>query len=261
MPSLGFKVKYKKNQGIALSSSELIEGFLFGIPLTNAQGVTISQSVIESKIRFAQEQIENTLSLKLGYQEITEDKDFIGSEYASWGFLKLGFPVKKVLSLTGNLGEGEMTKFPIEWCSINHQSEERLMGRTVSLIPNGRGNIVSTRNYVGIFPQLSLLGVDSIPNYWKIKYLTGYNKAPYELIEFIGKLASIQILSIVGNLILSPGVTSQSLSFDGLSQSVSTSKSSSSTAYSATIKQYLEELKNALPTLINVYKGISFTTL
>jgi hypothetical protein len=260
MPKLVFKVKYKKNQGIALSSTELIEGYFFGVPLTNAQGVTISHKVIEDKIAEAQSAVEGALSIKLSPTMMMETRDFIRDEFKEWGFFKMGFPVKLVTQLVGKYANNTVTTYPVHWMSIQRNSEEYLIGRTINIVPSGMGN-VTTHMYGGIFPFFNISGSASIPNYWEVSYLTGYEKVPYDLLGFIGKLASIPVLAQLGNIVLGAGISSQSLSFDGLSQSFGSTKSSTSSAYGATIKQYTEELKNALPSLINKYKGIAFTAL
>lgn len=260
MPTLAFKLKYKKNQGIALSASELIEGYLFGIPLTNAQGVSLTSRVIEDKLAIAQSQVEHTLSIKMIYTIIKENRDYDRQAYGTWGFLKMGFPVNKALLINGQYGNTPVQTWPINWASVAKESEEYLMGRTINIVPNGYGSI-QANGFIGIFPQLGVLATDFLPNYWSITYLTGYSKIPGDLLDFVGKLASIPLLAMLGDLLIAPGVSSQSLSFDGLSQSVSTTKSASTSAYSARMKQYTDELKYNLPTLINNYKGISFTVM
>lgn len=260
MPQLVFKVKYKKNQGIALSSTELIEGFFFGIPLTNAQGVTMSSKVIEDRIAAAQSQLEHTLSIKFQLQMMMETREFIRDEFKNWGFFKMGFPVKLVTLFQGKYANNTVTDYPVHWVSLQRNSEEYLIGRTINLVPSGMGQ-VTTHMYGGIFPFFNIMGVDTIPNYWEIQYLTGYERIPADLLEFVGKLATVPLLAQLGNIVLGAGIASQSLSFDGLSQSYGSTKSSSSSAYGATIKQYTEELAKTLPSLINTYKGIAFTAL
>jgi len=260
MPQLALQLKYKKNQGIALSATELIEGYFFGIPLTNRFGQSLSPKVIEDKIMFAQAQVEDILGIKLSYTLMKENRDYLRGDYETWGFLKMGFPVVQALSLNGQYGNTPVQKWPTNWMTVSKNSEEYLIGRSIHIVPNGNGTI-QANGFIGIFPQLGFLAQDFLPNYWIVQYLTGMGVIRGDLLDFIGKLAAIPLLAMLGDIVLGPGLTSQSLSFDGLSQTTTTTKSATSSAYSARINQYINDLKYGLPTLVNTYKGIAFNVL
>ena len=85
----------------------------------------------------------------------------------------------------------------------------------------------------------------------------------------ISMLAATQALIVGGNLVVGAGIASESLSIDGLSQTINTTASAENSAYSATIKEYERKLygkhkgdENALiHRLHTFYKGQEFTIL
>jgi hypothetical protein len=100
-----------------------------------------------------------------------------------------------------------------------------------------------------------------IPDYWKVAYLTGFDKIPDNILTVIGKLASIFILQQLGDVILGPGISSMSLGLDGLSQSVSSTKSASNSAFGSRISVYTKDLERELPALHDFFTGFVFTAL
>ena len=92
-------------------------------------------------------------------------------------------------------------------------------------------------------------------------YCTGAKKIPRDILDAIGKLASINVLNILGDIAIGAGVANQSIGIDGLSQSIGTTQSAENNALSARVRMYTEELKRNLPMLRSRYKGITFTSL
>jgi len=107
-----------------------------------------------------------------------------------------------------------------------------------------------------IVPYIGLYQTDYFPNYWKFKYVTGFDKLPMDLVNFIGKMAAVNIFAMLGDIVFGAGVQSRSLSIDGLSQSISTTKGGATSAYGARIAQYTTDLREALPKIRNNYTGI-----
>lgn len=260
MGSLTVSIKYNVNSGIILSQSELIEGFFHGISLKTKQGESLSQQVILDKIKFAQAQLENTLGIKFAPTCVTEERDFVRSDYKSWGFVKTTYPVRYTGNLSGYLNNTLQILYPEAWVSKKESSIEENHNRNIHLVPAGsQAEVSSSVVFAGITPHLGFMGMNYIPNYWNASYATGFmNKIPYDLYEAMGKIAAIPIFAILGDILLGAGIASQSLSFDGLSQSIATTQSAENSAYSARIRQYLNELKTEIPRLVHYYKGINF---
>ena len=85
---------------------------------------------------------------------------------------------------------------------------------------------------------------------------------PWDLIGVIGKLATFGPLNIAGDMILgSAGIASQSLSIDGLSQSISTTASATSAGYSARLINYGKEIQETVKRIEGIYRGLQFEVL
>lgn len=262
MAELKLDISYSKNEGLAISPSELIDMYLTGIPLCYPDGRSISKDSIKQKIAAAQKRIENLLSIKFAKQKIEETNDFIREEFFTWGYIKTTFPIMEIISLNGFINNIQQINYPKEWLSITRNNDSTKF-RNLFLIPNtgGRGDgATMSQNsfaYTGITPHLGFAGANFIPNYWRVEYCTGWDKIPMELIDAVGKLVAIQILAIAGDLILGAGIGNQSISIDGISQSYSTTKGQGG-AFAGRIKQYIEEFNTTWAELKAEYYGIMF---
>lgn len=259
MPTIVLSISFEKNTGLMFSPAEIADQYLHGIPLCTRDGREIPQNTIREKIRAAQAQIEQFLSVKLTRQIVEETRDFVRADYFSWGFLKVTYPVRCVTDLTGFISTTRQIEFPMSWISSKYTTDDTLLYRTIHIVPAGSGTTnTNSVVFVGITPNAGFFGVQSIPNYWRIEYCTGFKEVPANIREAVGKLAAIQILAIAGDILLGAGITSQSLSMDGLSQSISTTRSSTSSIYAARIKQYGDELAKGMLDMKDWYKGMNF---
>lgn len=263
MPTVNFTIKYPKNTGLVLSSTELVSQYLFGLPLCTRDGRQIESSVISQKIANVQLRLERYLMLKFRRQWFSEQRDFMRGDYFSWGYTSLSFPIVEPISLTGWINSTKQTTFPLNWCSTYKSSEEdQQTNRNLHIVPGGDSSpTTNSVVFLGIVPNLNYLGMSNIPNYWTVEYITGFKKVPADILDAVGKMAAIEILAIIGDLILHPGISATSLSFDGLSESLTTTKSGQTSAYSARMKQYSDDLRRQVPDLKNFYKGISYMTM
>ena len=259
MSQINFNTTFGKNEGLIMSPSSLLEKYFHGISICTKDGKRIPEDTIKQKILAAQRMVETSMSIKLQRTVVSETRDFLKQEYDYWGFMQVTYPVAQVLELTGFLGLTKQTEYPLEWTSTFEESEQDLLRRTIHIVPAGA--VTAQTNsiiFVGITPNAGFYGVPSIPNYWTIKYCTGFERVPAELFDLVGKIASIQLFAITGDIVLGSGIASQSLGLDGLSQSIQTTQSAENSAHSARIRQYQSELKVDIPRLVNYYKGISF---
>lgn len=269
MASLVFKITYKKNDFLILSPSELIEGYLYGIPLCAKNGQELTQETIKQKIQTAQAEVEKFLYIKFGRQIVYDNVDFIRDEWGGWGFLKCHYPVREALRMDGFINTTQQIQYPMEWVSVtnngglNNPSEEYRFERNLHIVPSGSTSTATTNAVIfsGITPHLGFMGLANIPNYWKVQYCTGFTVPPPDLYDLVAKLAAIQLLAILGDILFGVGTTSQSLSLDGLSQSTSLARNGQGGLFGGRIKQYADEIRNKLPQLKNNYIGISFGVL
>lgn len=243
--------RYRINSDLVLSVEELKDAYLFGIPIQNRNNVYISDDTIKNYIKSAQEQLQNYLALRFKKQVYFEKLSFTAEDFYNWGFLRTTYPVVKGMSLEGFLNTTKQSTYPAEWLASKDASDGILYHRNLYIIPAGNSTgVTQAQLFTGIIPNLTYLGLARIPEYWTATYVTGWDKVPMNIIDAVGKLAAINIFRISGDLILSPGISSFSLSIDGLSQSQGIK------AFDNRIKMMLDDLtQRILPELRDYYRG------
>lgn len=265
MPSLRLKTQYNKNMEMIMSPTELIENYLFGIPLCSNDGRKMSSTAISQHILTAQAQIESLFSLKLTKQVIEENRDFNRQEFMSWGYIRTMYPIVYIDNLEGWINDVCQITYPKEWLSIKRQADVAVY-RNVYLIPNtgSKGGATMTQNsliYNGLSPHLGWFGQSYIPNYWRPRYITGWDKIPADLFDFIAKFAALNVLAVIGDVLYGIGVTSINISLDGVSQNTPLARSAQGGLFAGRIKTYVDEMNRTLPALKSKYRGIAFEVL
>lgn len=265
MPKLQLNIVYNKNMDVVMSPTELREKYLFGIPMCSNDGTKMSSSAIVQHILAAQTQVENLFSLKLKKQVIEENRDFQKQEFMSWGYIRTMYPIVYIDNLEGWINDVCQITYPKEWLSIKKQ-EDIAVYRNLYLIPNtgSRNGATMTQNsliYNGLSPHLGWFGQTYIPNYWRPRYITGWDKVPADLLDFIAKIAAVNVLSVMGDILYGVGITSLQVSLDGVSQSTPLTRSGQGGLFAGRIKQYIDDVDRMLPTLKSKYRGISFEVL
>jgi len=261
MPSLNLTVRYQKNSGMVFSAAELMAIYMYGSRVRDRSGQSFLTSSIEHFVKAAQQEIEKYLGIKILKEVIEERVDFYQDEYRNWNYITVAYPVNQPFELIGFLANTRQVKYPKEWLSSRKTNDGFTFFRRIFTVPAqtteplGVGG--QTILFHGVLPYTNMLGYQTIPNYWNVVYVTGYDKLPYDLLEIIGKLAAIGVMHVGGDIGLGmPGLASYSLSLDGLSQSISTTNSATSALYGARYKAYIDDIKNSLTRLRNFYKGI-----
>lgn len=261
MPKIVYKLKSRKNDGLAMSPSDLLNLYFFGVPIKSQDGKYMSEKDLAFYIEAATDEIEGFLNIKLNKQIIAERLNYSRDDFRQWGFLPTSFPVEEVIALEGFINTTKQVTYPKEWLSVKEINVEGLADRSVNLVPAGETGSTNSVVYSGITPHVGLYSSNIIPNYWQLKYCTGFIKIPADILNVIGKLAAINLFHIQGDLILGAGIASQSIGIDGLSQSISTTSSATNAGYGARITGYLSDLKLGLPRLKAKYDGLRLTCL
>ena len=262
MPSLKLKIQYNKNAEMLMSPTELLENYLFGIPICSSDGRKLSSQAICQHIKSAQTQIESLFSIKITRQAIEENRDFNRQEFMSWGYIRTMYPISYIDNLEGWINDICQITYPKEWLSIKKQTEVAIF-RNIYLIPNSgsRSGATMTQNsmiYNGMSPHLGWFGQTFIPNYWRPRYVTGWDKVPADLFDFIAKFAALNVLAIIGDILYGIGVTSIQMSLDGVSQNTPLARSANGGLFAGRVKHYLQDTNRVLPALKSKYRGISF---
>lgn len=266
MAQLTFNIKYRKNTGLVISVAELWELFLYGIKIQGGEGSDFSDESMRFYLVAAQREIENYYNLKFIKQLADQTITYYRTDYwQTFPILQTNYPVREPLSMIGMLNKMEQIVYPQGWLFCEYDT---LMGqgkRRISVVPTGsstRGNaeIILT----GITSQVGMQRFNMIPDYWRIQYITGWDvdQMPMDLINVVGMVASFGPLGIAGDLILgSAGIASQSLSIDGLSQSISTTASATNAGYGARLIQYEKQIKETTGRLKLVYDQPKFMVM
>lgn len=266
MPTITYKAKYKKNEGLVISPTELLNLYLYGVNITAKDGTEFPLDTVRFYILQAQKEIENYLNIKLNRQLYEETLGYYTRDYYNkFPFFQTKYPVRVGHSLIGLLGRAEQIIYPKEWIKV-HRDQDGDFPKQFSLVPTGMGTGTTGNADViltGIMRDIGLRSFGQIPDYWNFQYETGYNinEIPYDLVNVIGKLASIGVFNIAGDLILGAGIASFSLSIDGLSQSTSTTSSATNSGYGARIVQYQKEIKDTLSRIKLKYRGFNLTAM
>lgn len=261
MASLTFKIEFSKNEGLVMSPSELLSTYFFGIDIRDSQGNNIPRETIKTYIEAAQDEVEEYFNLKFKPQIIEEEKSFYLNDFHKWSYIRTTYLVRKAFAVSGLLNSIPQIEYPSEWLSIKESNLEDYH-RQIHIIPNQGGNAtISGVVFSGNAPYLGIRASQNIPNYWRCCYATGFTNVPKALLNFVGKLAAINIFHIAGDLILGAGIASTSLGIDGLSQSISTTSSATNAGYGARVTGYLEDLKVGLKKLESKYRRLPLTSL
>jgi len=265
MPQINFTLKYRKNTGRIISASDLKSLTLYGFSILAKDGTDFPDENIEFYIESAQQEIEKFLGVKFLRQLVTETQHFYREDYMhQFPSLYPNYQIRQPLSLVGLLGKAEQIVYPPEWLGA-YRSNLGTNAKTMSMVPTGATSIVGNQDVIlsGMSAQIGLQRFKFIPNYWTIQYETGYNwdEMPMDLIEVVLMLASVPLLDIAGDLILGAGIASQSLSIDGLSQSISSTSSATNAGLGARIISYQKQIKDKLDKLKTIYKRVRTTVV
>lgn len=266
MPQITFTAKNKKNTGLIFNDREMLALFFYGIDIVNKQGTLMDPDVIMFYVDAAQQEIEKFLSIKIAKQVVVERSDYYRNEFQDRGFMKTKFPVKLPLQLDGYLGNQPLISYPVPWQTVNRVNNLST-SRQITIVPNSNiaDLVLGAVVYGGtVLPYLGLVNSDNIGSYWMVKYITGFefSDLPADIMNLIGKLASIPIFDVLGDIALGlPALASYSISIDGLSNSISSTNSATNAAYGARIINYQKEIELTIKKLTGVYKGVTFTAI
>ena len=232
-----------------LTPKELKSRWLFGVPIVDNEGNELPDEVLQQYIDIATSYIEHELDISIVPQRcIYEHKDYFANDYWEWGFFQLNnIPVISIEKLQvvylqnppGMSNDSNVVlDIPEEWVRLrNHDG-------MIRLIPNNKFPASLQIGAAGsFFPEL-FRRHSNVPHLWRFEYTSGFapGKIPLVVNQAIGLLASVYALNIAGDLVIGAGIAAQSLSLDGLSQTIQTTASATNHAYSAKVLEYRKKL-------------------
>jgi hypothetical protein len=239
-----------------LTVEELKQRYLFGIDTTDDAGNQLPDAVYEHYIAAAIATLEHALDIPIFPTSFCDFHDYYREDYHAFNFLKLdNRPLISVEEFRVQYPSGQtVIVFPQEWLRLNKpEGQVQIVptAGTLSEILVGQG---------GSFLPAIYNGLAYLPQLFQLLYTSGFEqgKVPRNILDIIGKLASLGPFNLFGDLIAGAGIANLSLSLDGLSQSIGTTASATNAGYGARIIQYSKEIKEALPRLVRYYQGIRF---
>lgn len=239
-----------------VNSIFLRDNYLFGVPLEDMYGNEMKESLLEHYIRAAIQYTQRMLQITIIPTEVEESHDYYASDFNNWSFMQLfKRPIISVEKISMFLGTREVVTFPKEWIKVSSISGH------VQMFPQngGAGGMIIGRG--GNMMPLITGQYNNAPQLWKVTYKAGMEDIPEDMVEYIMKRASVGILQVWGDLIIGAGIANQTISIDGLSQSIGTTQSPEFSGAGARIKNYTDDMKILEKALRDTYLGINMTVI
>ena len=221
-PLFGATGVYKRHASIEdLTPKFLRDNYLVGLNFVDELDRPYPDSWYEQKLATAISVFEHTTQLTVVPQDVVgETHDYYVSDYQQFAYIQLyqypviqrqDTPVVSAIYPTGQV----ITTFPREWVRLDHlHGQIQLIPTqgTLSQVILGQGG-----SYLPIIYQ----GLGYLPQLFSVTYVAGFEsgKVPQIFLDAISKLATIELLSSVGDSVRPTGVSSQSYSIDGVSES------------------------------------------
>lgn len=222
-----------------LTAKYLKDNYLTGFVFTGANGDELPPAFFEEKIAMAISKLEDITHIDILERTVCGEKhDYIVTDYLSFAFMQLNrVPAQSVSEVRAVYPTGQIVQvYPSEWVRLQVEHSQFHLVPTSGTLANVMMGAGAGAGYLTfIFGATSYL-----PQLWEIDYKSGFaeNAVPREIVSVICKLASIDILLLMSDLIGPLGIASSSLGIDGMSQSISRQLP----AFKARIDQYRMDL-------------------
>ena len=237
-----------------LNSDFLRENYLFGVPLEDMYGNKMKEGLLDHYIKAAIQYTQRTLQITIKPTEVqAEVHDYYSSDMGNWGFMQLHKkPIISVSKLSMFYGASQLYEIPTDWIRAYPISGQ------IELFPvsGSSGSMLITANGGLAIPMMAGM-FQNAPSMWRVDYKCGMEVIPEDIMEFIMKRASVGILQVWGDLIIGAGIANQTISIDGLSQSIGTTQSPEFSGAGARIKNYMDDLKALEARLRDTYLGVN----
>lgn len=237
-----------------LTADDLRQFFLFGIPLVDPRtNEPLPDSFYNFYIASAIGYVERLLDIPLRETAYTaETHPFYKTDYDRYMWIQLlHYPVISVEEVRFSLpSTSAVTTFDPSWINVTNATG------VIEILP-GNGQVMLES--VGLSslwsPLLSGHGKYIPGDIWSVDYTAGFTALPPELRELVGRVAALGPLTVIGDLIYGVGVGGTQVGLDMLMTRVQTTKTDTSSAFGARIRQYKAEIKELISALRLVYKG------
>jgi hypothetical protein len=237
-----------------LDANWLRRTYLYGVNLTNDQGLPYPAEIYEGQIRASVESLEGMLGVSIMPDEIVAEPYDVSLTHSPRYQLKvLRRPVQEITKWVFRYGPQR-----IELTSDKVTVRYGLGGEIEAYL---RTTVPGLWDGFHWFPGYGAFRHGAIPAMIELDYRVGFDRVPAAMKDWIGLTASLLALDTAGDLIAGAGIASKSIGQDGLSQSVSTTSSATNAGYGARIKSYRDRLPALETTLRAQYRGPRFQGL
>lgn len=239
-----------------ISNQELRDLFMWGLLglFQDDNGVQFPERLYTHYILYGIDKFEAKTRIRVRPTPVVEKHAYMPAAWAGryWGFQLDEFPCVSIDQVSIKLpGQPEFV-FPDSWL------QKDLALGVVDIVPDTPSALNSL--YPG-FPGSGYSGpafAKITPQAITVKYVAGFplGRLPENIKAMIGKEAASGPLNIGGDLVGGAAIASQSMSMDGLSQSVNTTSSATNAGFGSRLIQYNQELKRDYPIIEKLYKGV-----
>jgi hypothetical protein len=155
------------------------------------------------------------------------------------------YPLLYFDELYGKLSNTRVIDIALEWVEAHEKTG------FVELVPF---NQEVAFNFIGLVWVESLRGPVPLPNFWNFNAMVGFRDTPPVILELVAKKAAIDLLTIAGQAFRG-GISSQTISRDGVSESVSYTANAMYGIYTATIEDYRKWIDANLRDMRGAFRG------
>lgn len=157
-----------------------------------------------------------------------------------WDYLVGAFEITRVIDI------------PTKWI---HNS----FARRIQLVPYNQTSVFSVK---GLGLMGAMRGARELPSFWRYRYWAGlhHEMTPSDILDILKMRSAEKVLSILGQMFRG-GFSSESISRDGVSESVTYTASAMYGIYSATIADIREMLKRKEQAVQRKYFGLSLVVV
>jgi hypothetical protein len=202
-----------------LTAKYLKENYLTGFTFAGTDQQELAPEFFEDKIANAIAMFEDITQIDVLQRTVTGERhDYFTTDYLNYAFMQLyRIPCQSVQQVRAVYPTGQTVQvFPSVWVRLTvEHSQFHLVPTSGSLaqVMLGGGN--------GYLPFI-FAGLSYLPQLWEVDYVSGFapDAIPREICAVICKLAAIEILTTMSDLVGPLGVASSSLGIDGMSQSI-----------------------------------------
>jgi len=240
-----------------ITPEQLKSRYLFGIDLSDpVSGEEIPKDTIQHAINTSVSFLEHELDILITPREIQENFDYRAVDYIDFNILKLKKkPVSEVTELKAQFPNSiDLVDYPKEWFVVEKESGQLQL----SPVEGSFSGLIVTQG--GSYLPLIYGTRDYWPHLFKVTYRAGFDSdcIPIVINDMIGMQAAIHLFEILGDIVLGPGVASESVNLDGAGVSKGTTASAMFHAFSARVESYRKKLEKYTMAVKQHYRGIPF---